>query len=280
MIRTLAIIALAGFVLSAVSFSIAVAIGGPEALAQSAWRWGGRGWDEGEWTWGLHGGDRRGHRRHADLGPQATRELAWDGSQSLDVDLPADVTYTQGAGPAKLTITGPQNVIQDVEVDDGHIRLNGRPWRMDHLAIALTAPDVKRFGLHGSGRMEITGYNQDSLRIQLSGSSDVVARGRTRDVELDISGSGEADLSQLAADAADVEISGSGEAVIAPKTSARLEVSGSGDITLMTRPERIATDISGSGRIHQGSESSNSPSPSPSPSSSASPSPSAPTKKR
>lgn len=275
MIRTLAIIALAGFVLSAVSFSIAVAIGGPEALAQSAWRWGGHRWDDGEWTWGYHS-DRRGHRGYADQGPQTTRELTWDGSQSLDVDLPADVTYTQAAGPAKLTITGPQNVIQDVEVDDGHIRLNGRPWRMNHLTIALTAPDVKRFGLHGSGRMEIAGYNQDSLRIQLSGSSDVVARGQAREVELDISGSGEADLSQLATDAADVEISGSGEAVIAPKTSAHLEVSGSGDITLMTRPERIETDISGAGRIHQGSESG---SPSPSPSASASPSPS-PAKKR
>ena len=36
-----------------------------------------------------------------DGGPQATRDLAWTGGDTLEVDVPADVDYTQAAGPGE-----------------------------------------------------------------------------------------------------------------------------------------------------------------------------------
>ncbi|WP_374470454.1 GIN domain-containing protein [Phenylobacterium sp.] len=249
MIRPLLMIAGAGFLLSVVTLSTAVAIGGPEAIARGAWS----SWD---WDWDDH--DRHGrHGRHdgmgdGALGPQTTRELAWTGADTLDLDVAADVVYTQAPGPAKLTITGPQRAVERVEIgDDGRISYDGFRHGRGRLQIVMTAPGVTRFRLSGSDQLTINDYRQDRLALELSGDSEVEARGEARALELDISGSGEADLGALKTVEAKVDISGSGEARIAPTEAADLDISGSGDITLLTRPARVTSDISGSGTVRQ-----------------------------
>ena len=62
---------------------------------------------------------------------------------------------------------------------------------------------------------------------------------------------GDGDLSGLKAREAEVEISGAGKATVAPTDRARLEISGMGEIELLTRPAQLETDISGAGRIRQ-----------------------------
>ncbi|MGZ6049494.1 MAG: hypothetical protein ACXWKN_13950, partial [Phenylobacterium sp.] len=88
MIRVLVMIAVAGFLVSVVSLSSAVAIGGPELFTDGVWnRW----FDgNGNWGWNDDWGDRR-WRHGRDGGPQTTRDLAWSGGDSLEVDIPADV---------------------------------------------------------------------------------------------------------------------------------------------------------------------------------------------
>jgi hypothetical protein len=49
-----------------------------------------------------------------------------------------------------------------------------------------------------------------------------------------------------------VEVSGSADAIIAPTESAQLEISGSGDVRLLTNPKSLETDITGAGRVTQG----------------------------
>src|ERR1700753_580707 len=115
MIRLLAMIAVAGFLVSVVSLSAAVAIGGPDFFTDSVWEhWadnGHWGWDSDDW------GDRPG-RHDRDSGPQATRDLAWNGSDTLAVEIPADVRYTQAPGAGKITITGPEREVADIEVEN------------------------------------------------------------------------------------------------------------------------------------------------------------------
>jgi hypothetical protein len=260
MIRALLMIAAAGFVLSVASFAAALAIGGPEALARGAWGAApwivSKNWDSSEehGRWGGAGG------------PTVTRELTWSGADTVEFDVRADVTYTQAPGPAKLTVTGPQGLVERLAIDDGRIYFRGRS-SYSRINIVMTAPNVTRFELNGNDRLTIENYDQDRLRLDLSGSPDVTARGRTRELSVEISGSGQADLGQLAAEAATVDISGSGEATIAPRESASVDISGSGEVTLLTNPKSLSTDISGSGSIRQGSRT-----PSPTPSESPSPS--------
>ena len=251
MVRVLVMIAVTGFFVSLVTLSTAIALGGPEVLGHVAWN----GFDRGHWDWDDDWNWRHGDRwdRHErDGGPETTRQLTWDGGDSLEVEIPADVQYTQAPGAPKVTVSGPERLVSDVEIDGGTIRYMGHHHNhWGGLTIVMSAPAVKRFELSGSGKLDIAGYKQDRLSLDISGSADVTAAGETDAVDVSVSGSGEADLSALKAKTADVDIHGSGEARLAPTDAAKVDISGSGEVTLLTHPPRLDTNISGSGSLHQ-----------------------------
>src|SRR5687767_11208001 len=95
MIRVLVMIAVAGFVLAVVCISSAVAIGGPQIVAQGGWPAIARHWT-GDWDFNWEDGEPPSWSKR--LGPQATRTIAWSGADALDIDLPADVRYVQQEG--------------------------------------------------------------------------------------------------------------------------------------------------------------------------------------
>ena len=254
MIRSLLIIAGASTVLALASLAGAAALGGQD-LQRNGWSWTFRDSD-GE-TVRFERVDR------ADRGPDVTRTLAWTGGERLSIEIPAEVTYVQGA-EAGVVITGAQTVVDQIRVEDGRIVFDrktdevvigwGRdgPWSdHDGLKVRITAPSVTRFDLQGSGELILRDYDQPTLILALSGSGEAKAFGRTEALDLDISGSGEADLSDLVTSDAAVDISGSGEARIAPTGSVRIDIAGSGDVYLETRPASVQSDISGSGEVHQ-----------------------------
>lgn len=242
MIRALAMVAVAGFVLAVAALSGAVALGGPDMVARGGWTLV----DHDDWNdWG----DRhRGSRR---LGPETTRTLTWTGGDRLSIDVPSDVEYVQADGPASITVTGPERLVERVVVEDGRLTDKGGSfgWRHRHVTIRMTAPNITQFVLRGSNELVIRDYRQDRMSIDISGSGEVEASGEVRAIDVEISGSGEAELSALRTKEAEVDISGSGDATIAPTERARIEISGSGDVTLTTNPKSVETDISGSGDV-------------------------------
>lgn len=247
MIRNLAMIAIAGFVLSIACITAAIAIGGPDATARSAWSMAGRGW-----VAGWNDDDWKGH--HGEAGG-AHRQMAWTGGDKLTVDIPADVTYTQAPGPARLLIDGPAAAVNDIVIRDGVLTFAHQDHRhTGDLQVAMTAPNIDAFELNGSNKLRLTAYDQPKLAIGLSGDARVEGSGRTDALAVDISGSADADLSDLKATNAAVQISGSGEAKIAPTGTAKVDISGSGNVYLTTRPARLDSDVSGSGQIHQGDD--------------------------
>lgn len=270
MIRVLIMIAVTGFLVSVVTLSTAVAIGGPDVLAHTAWAWDRHGFVGRHWTFD----DDFSWQKDRHSGPDATREIAWTGGDTLAIGIPADIQYTQAAGAGKLTISGPKRMVDEVEIRDGEVRFaHDRHYRHGgNLTIVMTAPSVSRFNLSGSGKLSIANYKQDRLNLDLSGNADVSASGEARSVALTISGSANADLAELKTRAANVDIEGSGDATVAPTETANIDISGSGDVTLLTHPKTLESNISGSGSLHQegGGEadatSSLSPSPSPPPS--------------
>lgn len=251
MTRTLLIIAGAAFVLALATLGGAAAIGGRD-LAANGW----------EWTFPGHGdgGDETiRFEGAANQGPPITRTLAWTGGSTLAVDLSADVTYVQG-DQAGIVVTGPRNLADRVRLDGNRLTMSDSDdesyvvfgWSNgDRLSIVVTAPSVTTFDLMGSLDLDIRDYDQDTLDIDLSGSGEVTASGKTRALSVDINGSGEADLGALQTVDATVDISGSGDARVAPTGRADLSISGSGDIDLTTRPTTLNQTISGSGDISQ-----------------------------
>ena len=248
MIRTLLIITGASLVLCVAALGGAAALGSRDIARHG-----------GSWTFWEDGEPHTVRVLRGDRGPRVTRSLAWEGGDRLDVEVAAEVTYVQG-DTASVVVSGPKEQVEALRLTAGRLTFDDDDG-VDHvvfgwgdhvpLRITVTAPSVSAFNLSSSGDLLIRDYDQPSLFVAIDGSGEVEATGRTETVELDISGSGEADFSGLLTRDADVEISGSGEAAVGPTGAARIAISGSGDVDLTRRPASLSQSISGSGDVNQ-----------------------------
>jgi len=204
--------------------------------------------------------------RRADHGETATRDIAWSGSDALQVDVPAEVIFTQAAPgtAASVKVTGPQALVDRVTVENGRIALrdgegsltiNGQGFHVtrdsDQLSVEIVAPNVRSFTLNGSGDLYLKDYDQPDLVLEINGSGGVDAQGKAKKVDLRVSGSGEADLRGLETGDAKIALAGSGEAHVAPRGAAEVDVAGSGDVYLTSKPAVLSSNVAGAGEVHQ-----------------------------
>lgn len=258
MIRKLFIVAGAGFVLSVACIAGATALASHE-IAQNG----------GVWTLSESGNHhiRFPRRTNTPVAPSVTRTLAWSGNDSLRIEVPAEIVYTQGATPS-VAVYGTKAMTDRVRLENGRLYMidgtdegNTVEFRFNHgdfethssdeLKIVITAPSVKDFEIAGSSDLRVSGFDQPSLDLRISGSGSAEVSGRAKSLKLDITGSGEADLADLRVEDADVSISGSGDATIAPTGKVKVDVSGSGNVELKTRPAQLDSKISGAGSVEQ-----------------------------
>jgi hypothetical protein len=200
--------------------------------------------------------------------PMATRTIAWTGGDLLSSELDADVEYVQGA-EASIRITGPQALIDAVRFDQGKLWMIDSPntpesvnftigpdgidaqSNKEGLRIVVTAPSVTRFLVLGSGVIDVHNYDQPKLDVEVHGSGSFHGSGITQVATVNLSGSGEADLEELRAKDATVKLSGSGNTDIHASGKVTVDLSGSGNVELKTKPESLASNISGSGSLDQ-----------------------------
>jgi hypothetical protein len=263
MIRNLTIVAVASFVLALGCFAGAAALGGRDILKN--------GWTiPADWHVEINDDDDHISITPDRLASDETieRQIAWAGSDALQIDVPADVTFTQsapGAG-ASIKVNGPKGLVDRVVVDGGQIRLKGDDDAStvnlnshgfhvgrghDQLTIEVTAPAVRGFTLNGSGDLRVRAYDQPTATIELNGSGEIEAEGKAAKIDLRVSGSGNADLTELDTGDAKVAVAGSGSARIAPHGAAEVEVAGSGEVSVTTKPTSLVTNVAGSGEVHE-----------------------------
>lgn len=256
MIRNLLIISGAGLILAIVGIGGAFAVGGRD-LARH------------DWTWVVtddEPGDDGFTIERGQVSPDITRTIAWADAQRLAIDIPADVVYDQQADAPGITITGAENVVNRVRLSNGRLTLDEAPrgdrsyvrwtrtgirgWsETDALKVVIKAPSVKSFDLSGPTELKIRGYDQPTLDLTLTGSSDVRVQGRADAVTVDVSGAGDARLDELIVDDAKVRVSGSGDVRVGPSGKAEVDVSGSGEVRLTRRPAELRQSVSGSGEV-------------------------------
>jgi hypothetical protein len=240
MARPLAVIAVGGLILSAVSFSLASALGDGEwAFLDFPFR-------HGLVIHGLFG------RSCSEQGPPPTansRELPWRGDGDVTIDVPASVHYRPGTGET-VTLSGAPEALRHVRIDGGRIEFDC-DWHGtgDNLEVTLPGRALRRFALNGSGQLYLDDVKQDELTIAINGSGGVRGNGEVDSLNLAIAGSGDADLGALNAKRLRAVIAGSGNARVAPEDDADIAIVGSGDVHLLTRPKNLSSRVVGSGRI-------------------------------
>jgi hypothetical protein len=263
MIRNLTIVAVASFVLAIGCFAGAFALGGRD-IAKHGWHFPA--------DWNIEVSDDNDHMHvgpgfhHGQDDETTTRQIAWSGSDAVQIDVPAEVVFTQAAAGAEagVKVTGPKTLVDRVVVENGRVTLrddessisiNGHGVHIsrdsDQLSVEIVAPGVRSFTLNGSGDLYLKAYDQPDLVLEINGSGSVDAQGKARKVELRVSGSGEADLRSLDTGDAKIALAGSGEAHVAPHGATEIDVAGSGDVYLTRKPTTLSSNVAGSGEVHQ-----------------------------
>ena len=239
----LAIIAVSGFAVSAVCLGGALALGGHQ-LGNA-----------------IFGTDVASlinlPRCDVTTDPVATatsRTLSWNGDgERAAIALPANIHWRAGSGD-QLIVAGDPTLISHIRVKDGLVSLdcNGDFHLGKNERVDVTLPGrrtFKTFALLGTGDAELSGLSQPDVKLSIAGSGDIQADGKTENLTVDVRGSGNLKLSDLAAKNVDVDIKGSGKAEVAPQDSLNVSLAGSGTIYLRNEPRKIETSIHGSGTI-------------------------------
>jgi hypothetical protein len=116
--------------------------------------------------------------------------------------------------------------------------------------INLSAPEVVKVSSSGSSDVIITAVDQEEIAVSTSGSGDMTVTGKAQSTKLRVSGSASIRSVSLDTEILDAKVSGSGSIKASAKSSAALQVSGSGSIEVWGRPQSVQSKRSGSGSIH------------------------------
>ena len=247
MARSLAVVAAAGIGASVICLSLASVFSPYRELSfpyfssrppnESGW-WRSRPWD--------------GRMPFAESGEIVTREFSWNGGDHAEIWIPAAVYYQPG--PAwRVTAKGPESSVEHLRIEAGQIFFDGSltyPHRSS-LEVRITGPALASIGLKGGGNLILENIAQVALELNLMGNGSVSGQGTVEKLELQIFGSGNADLAKLATEDIEANIFGSGNADVAPTGDVEVSIFGSGDVRLHTHPRNVSTKTFGSGRTIQ-----------------------------
>jgi carbon monoxide dehydrogenase subunit G len=165
------------------------------------------------------------------------------------------ITITYGT-EYKVEIKGSGNLIPryKTQIFNGTLNLGYEFVRIgkDDIEVFVTMPALNHASMSGSGKLNINGIfpAQAQFRLTISGSSDTKVNGEmlSDDVNVNISGSGDADLEKIQAKTGDVRISGSGDTRLSVQNLLKARISGSGKV-FYTGNAAVDSEISGSGTV-------------------------------
>jgi hypothetical protein len=194
--------------------------------------------------------------------PQASsapgvKQFAWDGDDRLQIDMPAKVTLMPG-GPPTVIVRGDQDLVQQVSLNHGKLSSDDDDdcfipfFCGDHrhtLTVELHGVQLRELRVNGVAQVDMGHLDQDRLTLRLSGAGKVEGEGRLDDLDISISGAGDASFGGLAVARARVTLSGVGNAEISPSQEADVTISGVGNVRLDTKPASLIQHVSGVGGI-------------------------------
>lgn len=171
---------------------------------------------------------------------------------ALDLRGSMDVEVTRGDA-FKCTLRGDDNILPSIttEIKEQRLCVSSKQSysTRQRLVVLLEAPALADVLLSGSGNISLADVTRDTFALKINGSGNVVGSGTTKQMTVEVNGSGNLKLGELAADNAEVTLNGSGNAEVSAKRSLRAIVNGSGDITYSGNPEKVQSEMRGSGHI-------------------------------
>lgn len=141
-------------------------------------------------------------------------------------------------------ITRVENGVLVIELEPGSYRFKCE------LVVDVATPALDGLRISGSGDATVTGLNGGALRLEVSGSGDIMAQGSVDELRVSLSGSGDLSLYGLATRRATLAIAGSGDVALSVSEALDATISGSGDVRYRGSP-RVTSSVSGSGSVER-----------------------------
>ena len=188
-----------------------------------------------------------------DDGPRTTqsRDVAAftrvDNSDSVDVRL-------RVGEPQRLRVRAGAKVIDDVgtEVRDGtlHLTFDRDGFGVSDVVVEASVPELTGIEVSGSGDIDAYGIDADAFEARSDGAADIALDGTAERLALDLDGSGEAYLADLATRDAHVIVTGSGDADVRAEQRLHVYLDGSGDVRYHGDPV-LTQRLDGSGDLNR-----------------------------
>ena len=152
----------------------------------------------------------------------------------------------------RVRVRAGEKVIDDVRTDvrDGVLRVtfDHDGFGGDDVDVEASVPRLDAIEASGSGDVEADGIAGDALAIRSDGSADIALAGAVARLDVDMDGSGDADLADLAARDARVYAGGSGDVDVRADQRLDVSVDGSGDVRYHGDPA-LSRHVEGSGDL-------------------------------
>ena len=208
-------------------------------------------------------------------GDLLTEDRAAKDFHALEIDVPGKITVHTGPN-FKVTVKCEETIIGYLETvvrsdDRLHIYFSEDVYDVDDLEIIVTAPSFDAFEINGSaevicddpldgndldldisgsGSMELTDVDYDDIRAEVSGSGDLLLKGIADRLIFNVSGSGDLNALDCPVREADLRVSGSGSIRCDVSEKLKARISGSGNVWYKGNPS-LDVDISGSGKVRK-----------------------------
>jgi hypothetical protein len=186
-----------------------------------------------------------------DDGPRRTQTRDVAAFTHDESDSSVDVRLHVGE-PRRVRVRAGEKVIDDVatEVRDGTLRVtfDHSGWGGNDIVVEASVPKLEGIDVSGSGDIEADGIDAETFVVSSGGSADLVLTGTVDALDVEVDGSGNADLADLVARAARVKVRGSGDADVRADERLDVDVDGSGSVRYHGDPQ-LSQRVDGSGDV-------------------------------
>jgi hypothetical protein len=187
-------------------------------------------------------------------GVSASETRSVSGFTGVEIAGSADVTIDFGETES-IVVETDDNLLPYLEtkVSSGSLVINTKPntdLNTDlGIRVHVTMIKLEKARITGSGNMNITGIQADTMKFDLPGSGNITASGVADNVTLNLSGSGNIYCSEVQAGVATVQLNGSGNITVYASESLKATISGSGSVRYRGNPGKLEQSVPGSGSI-------------------------------
>jgi uncharacterized protein YfiM (DUF2279 family) len=168
-------------------------------------------------------------------------------------------------GVFKVEITAQKDFDVQIEADDNllqyiktetdgetlEISTEKRISTRNPIIVKIGAPDIENLEVSGASSVSLGNLNNDSLKVNLSGASNVKTEGFTKNLKIELSGASRINAENLQSENVSVDASGASKADVFASTKLEADLSGASKVTYSGSPKDLFKKTSGASCIKE-----------------------------